>query len=144
LPRLAVAGLLVLVPLQFAYFAHDYFTGYPVRSGTRFESNRREAIPHVMSRVPPGSGRPIFLAEDVLWIEEYWQFYAIAEHREDLARSASLFNPRERWTMTPGSIVLTSVDRERHDPRAAASGARSVETVLDPDGSEAFTIFEKN
>ena len=143
LPRLLAAGLLVLVPLQFAYFAHDYFTSYPERSGLRFESNRRDAIPHVMSRVPRGSARPIYVAGDILWVQQYWQFYAIAEHREDLAPRAVFFNPREPWAVPKGAVILTSADRERHDPRASAAGASRVETILDPDGSEAFTIFEK-
>jgi hypothetical protein len=96
-----------------------------------------------MSRVPRASARPIFLAADIQWIDVYWQFYAIAGHREDLTQSPRLFYPRETWTMPKGAIVMTTVDHERHDPRAAAAGAARLETVRDADGSEAFDIFER-
>jgi 4-amino-4-deoxy-L-arabinose transferase-like glycosyltransferase len=143
LVRVAAACLLALMPLQFAYFYTDYFTGYRTRSADWFERNIRGALEEIIAREPPSGGRPVYLADDILWIDWYWKFYAIKLGRNDLADRSISFNARAAWEMPPSSIVLTSYDPPRHDALARAAAATEVRTLTEPDGEPSFTIFEK-
>jgi 4-amino-4-deoxy-L-arabinose transferase-like glycosyltransferase len=140
--RLAGVCLLTLMPIQFAYFAFDYFTAYRERSGAWMEHNMRGALTEVMAGTAQADDRRIYLAQDIPWADEYWRFFAIANRREDLLDRASQFDPAAAWTMPPRSLILTTYDPKRHHPLAAAAGARQVATVSDADDVMWFSIFQ--
>jgi len=141
--RTAGVLLLALMPLQFAYFAFDYFTDYRRRSGGWMEHNVRGALTEVMAATRPSDPRPIYLASNIPWADEYWRFFAIANRREDLLGRALQFDARAAWTLPPRSVILTQHDPARHDPRASAAGAKHVSTINDADDAASFSIFER-
>jgi hypothetical protein len=142
--RIAGVCLLAMMPVQFAYYAFDYFGDYRRRSGGRMEHNLRGALTEVMAEAAPADDRRIYIASDIAWADDYWRFFAIANRREDLLDRASLFEPSAApWTMPPGSVIVTTYDPVRHDPRAAAAGARQVATVRDADDLVSFSIFQR-
>jgi len=82
--QIAGVALLVLVPMQFAYFAYDYFTAYRIRSSTWFEGNLRGALEEVIAGEGSTPGRMTYLSEDIPWIDAYWRFYLMKHGRTQL------------------------------------------------------------
>ena len=50
--RAGLAVLLIAMPVQFAAFSADYFSGYRVRSSYWFEENLREAVDATLAQRP--------------------------------------------------------------------------------------------
>jgi len=141
--RAAAFGLLALMPLHFGYFCFDYYHGYRLRSASWFDRNMQGATGAIIARAGTTSEPHIYLADNILWLDWYWRFYTIKNHREDLLTRASEFDPRERWAIGSPSVVLTPYDPPRHDPRAREAGATAVETIREPDGEPSFSVFER-
>jgi hypothetical protein len=139
--RMTCAGLLMLMPVQFAYYGFDYFHDYRRRAGGWMEHNRRAAWTRAMDAAGSARDDRVYLAANIPWAAEYWRFFAIANHREDLLDRASLFNPAAAWMMPSRSVILTTYDPARHDAPASAVGARVVATVSDEDDVKSFSVF---
>src|SRR5437764_1418685 len=75
--RVAAICLLAMMPVQFAYYAVDYFTDYRRRSGGWMEHNMRGALTQVMRRTGVADGQRVYIASDIAWADEYWRFFAI-------------------------------------------------------------------
>jgi 4-amino-4-deoxy-L-arabinose transferase-like glycosyltransferase len=141
--RAVAIGLLVLMPLQFGYFGFDYFHGYRLRSASWFDRNMQGATETIIARAGTTDERRIYLADNIPWLDWYWRFYTIKNHREDLLDRGSEFDPRERWSIGSPSVVLTPYDPPRHDQRARDANATAVQTIREPDGEPSFSVFEK-
>jgi 4-amino-4-deoxy-L-arabinose transferase-like glycosyltransferase len=141
--RAAALCLIVLMPLQFGLFYFDYFHGYRIRSASWFDRNIRGAAETIVARAGDARDRRIYLADNIQWLDWYWRFYTLKQHREDLLERTSEFDPRARWAIDSPSVVLTPYDPPRHDAHARDAGAIPVATIREPDGEPSFSIFEK-
>ena len=94
LGRAIACGLVALVPLQFAFFARDYFNDYRLRSSSWLGGNLRGALETLIdidrrSR-PPRIYFSILASTGGLmdtrnrWMDAYWKFYLIKHGRQDL------------------------------------------------------------
>lgn len=151
LPRLAAAGVLGAMTIQFAYFSADFFTRYRAHAGHfDTEGNQRivwEAVADEATRrqVPAiymGSVGPYGFAD------LYWQFYATKRNRLDLlsrtTADPTLDLQRVR-ALPPLSLVVTSPSPEIDDAltRLTTAGeVRSRKLLVAPDGRSKFWLIE--
>jgi 4-amino-4-deoxy-L-arabinose transferase-like glycosyltransferase len=145
--RVAAVLLLLSMPLQFAYFARDYFTDYQVRAASRFDPiGVRELVDQVAAldnatRVPG-----VFLNHDLDDKSVRWLFYLLKIGRMDLwdrtgVFIAEAFDPR---TVPPNSLLVLYAN-DPHLPRLLASGACSmVMTVAGVSGTPSAAILRRN
>ena len=94
--------LLLTLPVQFAYFAHDYFTDYQSRAADRIDPiNFAEAAKIVLG---PGSSTALprfYLSESLDDGEARWRFYLAKYHREDVWDRTWVLAPsaRHHWSV---------------------------------------------
>jgi 4-amino-4-deoxy-L-arabinose transferase-like glycosyltransferase len=107
--RLAGVILLIAMPVQFAYFCHDYFTDYRARSAFWFDpANFRGVAEYLIAdsaTVPPAR---IYLREDLDDVVARWRFYLAKHRREDLLTRTSLFagTSLDVAHLSPGSFLV--------------------------------------
>lgn len=103
LVRAAAAVLVIAMPLQFTYFANDYFTGYRVRAANWLDPiNADEIAKEVIARDGAGGVPRIYLSESLDDIEARWRFYLAKYDRGDLWRRT--------WIVDAGVRHMWSVD----------------------------------
>jgi hypothetical protein len=77
--------LLIAMPVQFAYFCHDYFTDYQARSAFWFDPvNFRGVAEYLVARSETVSPPRIYLRDDLDDVVARWRFYLAKHRREDL------------------------------------------------------------
>lgn len=110
--RPSVIALLIAMPLQFAWFAFDYFGDYRVRSVPQFEYNIRGAIEEIVALHDRAPGARLYLNEDVLFIDAFWEYYLRLLNRGDLRGREIMFNSGHGLPekIDPGSLILTDVN----------------------------------
>jgi len=74
--------LLLLLPLQFAAFARDFFGPYRARSTEWFGGNIRGAIEAVLDDVQTGAPSVVYISSDIPWVDAYWRFYTMARGQQ--------------------------------------------------------------
>lgn len=132
--RVVAAILVASVAIQFATFHRYYLDQYPVRVGTWFGGNVRDAVLEGLK----GSG-PVFLSANIPMIGRYWAFYSPAGQA---ARTPNYF--LEPPTDAPaGARAVCRIADPACGSLGPASGWQRVAGVHELSGEESFTIFER-
>jgi hypothetical protein len=142
--RTLVIAALLIVPVQFWQYAHDYFTEYRSRASETFRGNRRGGLEYIIERDRVENTPAIYLSGEIEGIEAYWNLYLVKHHREGLRSRTVIYGGDTHMdirTMPQGSAVMVIAN----DPRTEAlrqAGELTLETVItDPSGRPAFAIF---
>jgi hypothetical protein len=143
--RAAGVVLLVLIPVQFAYFAYDYFTAYRIRSSMWFERNLRGALEEVIVRERTAPGRSLYLSEDVLWIDAYWQFYLMKHGRAQLLEHTVYFRPAslDIRSVPRGALIVGAFGEPTLERLAQSGELGRLSVVVEPNDTPSFVIFER-
>ena len=145
--RAIAAGLLMLVPLQFAYFCTDYFTGYRQRAALWFGNNLPGAMERLIAMEPPDTGRRVYISDAIPHSEWYWAFYLAKHHRTDLLARTERFDswkPPHAESLLPGTLLLSTIDDAREAALTATGQIQRVVTSYDPDGTPFFGVLERS
>ena len=145
--KMARAGLVVLLiamPVQFAAFSADYFSGYRVRSSYWFEENLREAVDATLARDHDTPAPEIRINAAIPFVEYRWKWYLTMYGRKDLlARTViSDVNPRAIEDLRPGSLLLTHRSDDVRE-RSMTEGLQQVAAVVEPTGEPSFLVLTK-
>lgn len=100
--RAAAVVLLAAMPIQFAYFAHDYFTAYQFRSANWIDPVNFDVVTRdVVARDAVASVPRIYLSERLDVGEARWRFFLAKYRREDLWARTWIVNPAARtvWSV---------------------------------------------
>ena len=142
----AAAGLIVM-PLQFGYFLHDYFTDYRLNSFGWFGWNLKGAVSQVIAISGERPVPAVYLGSNIAYGRERWQFYLAVDGCEDLLARTHVFDASVRIADIPrGSLVIARPeDGEVRDPRLQSAPARKIADITEPFGDRltSFVIFER-
>lgn len=115
LVRVAATVLLLAMPLQFAYFAADYFGSYRLRSANWLDPINFDAVARdVIERDATAPVPRIYLNEALDDVEARWRFYLAKYRREDLWQRTWIFDSpvRNAWSINarllPAPLVETA------------------------------------
>jgi hypothetical protein len=148
--RIALAGLMGLVVIQFATFHSDYLGEFQARGSADVEGNVRGAFESVIDRTRQQEVPAIYLGKigPYYYGELFWKFYLIKHHREDLLQRTVAdmeFKPERVRTLPAGSLVITSPTRQidqQIDALAASGVVQGRELLKAPDGAPIFWILQ--
>jgi len=160
LVRVATVLLLVSLPLQFAYFAHDYFTDYRIRAAARIDPINLREVARSLFAGEWGPIPRVYLGEALDDGVARWRFYLGKYGRDDLLAHTWTIDPPARnvWnvlqpvpmmpvrddTIPPGSVFLLNAN----DPGMAelVGDGRCCELVREvraPSGAPASLLIRK-
>jgi 4-amino-4-deoxy-L-arabinose transferase-like glycosyltransferase len=159
--RVGTVLLLMSLPVQFAYFAHDYFTDYRIRAAARIDPvNFREVARSVFADDSSKSIPRFYLSEALDDGVARWRFYLAKYGRDDVLMRTWILDPpaRNMWsvlepvptvpvhddTIPPGSLFLLNAN----DPGMAqlVGEGRCCELVREvraPSGAPASLLIRK-
>jgi 4-amino-4-deoxy-L-arabinose transferase-like glycosyltransferase len=142
---LAIVAIAAL-PLQFAYFYHDYFTDYRIRSSPWFELNIRGAVDQILARADEEPVPTVYLSTAIPYVALYWKFYLIKHHRLELLDRAVPFDLStvNVDTAPVRSLILTLVSDDVAKSLARSGSVKQIAVITEPDGAPAFAIFERS
>jgi hypothetical protein len=153
LGRAAACLVLALMPVQFVWFAHDYFTDYRVRSSlwlggnlrgaleTLIDMDRQDHPPHIYFSVLASTSGLMDIRNR--WMSTYWQFYLIKHGRLDLldrTRSLGLANVRD---MPAGSLVLANVGETNAEALIRSGELKTVRLIPEVQDAPFFAILRR-
>jgi hypothetical protein len=151
--RVAVAGLLLVMPLQFASFWSDYFGPYRERVSFWLGGNVRGVLEDVITRVEPGSATPVYFAPlkaaagNLDWrngfLDSYWQFYVLKHRRTDLRDRAVSVEENALPSVAPGSIVVSNVENVAVGELVKTGTLREVARINEIDGRPFFIVLQR-
>jgi 4-amino-4-deoxy-L-arabinose transferase-like glycosyltransferase len=144
--QFAAAVLLLSMPIEFAYFAHDYFTAYRVRSATWFDPiDFRDVAEYLIREIPTGRGPAVYFSQDLDDVAPRWRFYMAKYGRGDLAARTHYFSiARFDMTQVPGGSLIVFYGNDPNVPALVASGTYSVaKKIVDVAGGNSATILRK-
>jgi len=151
--RAAVAGLLLIMPVQFASFWTDYFGPYRERVSFWLGGNIRGVLEDVVQRVEPGSATPVYFAPlkagagNLDWrngfLADYWQFYALKHQRIDLRDRARAIDEKDLEAAAPGAIIVSNVDNAAISEFVKAGTLREVARINEIDGRPFFIVLQR-
>lgn len=151
--RLVVGCVLLLVTVQFCYFAADYFTDYRSRSSFWLGGNLRGALEELIDREQRDHTPRIYFSKlastggvlDIRnrWMGTYWKFYLIKRHREDLLERSGPFDPQNVRAVSSGSLVLANVGDAPTDALVRAGELKRVSLIPEVNGPPFFTILQR-
>ena len=143
--RAAGVVLLVLVPLQFAYFAYDYFTDFRLRSSVWFGGNLRGALEEVIAREGHLPGRGPYLSEEIPWIHAYWRFYLVKHHRTELLENAVYFRPAslDVQSIPRSALVVGRFGEPTLESLVQSGELHQLSVVVEPNDTPSFVICER-
>ncbi len=135
--------LLAAMPLQYAFFSHDYFNDYQIRSSARFDPINFRGVAESILAITP-SPAAIYLSRNLDDGAARWRFYAAKHGREDLLPRTRYFDPETQDArQAPVGSVLVLYQSDPSVPRLA-EGAWSVATaVVDARGVPSAVVMRK-
>jgi 4-amino-4-deoxy-L-arabinose transferase-like glycosyltransferase len=138
--------LVAAIPLQFARFAADYFGDYRIRSIPWFDNNVRGALADVVARAPAGHAPEVYLSADIPFVDRYWMLYVTQWGRPDLLGRPVYPETRHMDVsrMPHGSLVLLYTSDLSRSELLKAGGLRVTPAGVEPNGTSAFSLLEKN
>lgn len=145
--RVFAIALIVLLPLNFAFFLAHYFGPYRGYSAAAFRYNHRDGLAAIIERVPRDQPVHIFLtAGRDRWMDAYWRLQLAESHREDLLQRTTYFDSTQAMTpeIPPGSLVLVSVDDKDLLDRAKAGQFSEVMHADEPADEPVFFLLRRN
>ncbi len=144
--RLIAVSLVAAMPLQFAFFARDYFTHYQFRSAYYFDpSNFREIAEYVIAADAADPAPGVYLSRQLDDASARWRFYVTKHGREGLLPRTRYFDGDglDLGPIASGSLVVFY----ENGPKLAdllAIGKWSVErTIVEPSGGATSVILKK-
>jgi 4-amino-4-deoxy-L-arabinose transferase-like glycosyltransferase len=143
--RAACAGLFVWMAVQFDGFYRDYLTEYPRRASFWFDGNHPGAFEPIVGQHGREDRRLIYLSAGMPRIREHWKLFLLSRGRTDLLTRTVFFNQQDfrLSSVRPGSILLTGADDAVERSFLKMVAVQAVAHITEPDGSPAFTIFER-
>jgi 4-amino-4-deoxy-L-arabinose transferase-like glycosyltransferase len=143
--RVLAIGLLALLPWQFASFYRDYFGDYRVRSAEWFAPNVRDGVEQILSLDDPLQPARVYLDLEIGNIENYWRFYLIKHHRDDLLARTTFFRSDsvDVNAMPDRSLVLTEQKAVWRQPHTARGTLAKVSDIREPDGGSIYVLLER-
>jgi 4-amino-4-deoxy-L-arabinose transferase-like glycosyltransferase len=144
--RRCAAALLVLIPLQFAFFLHEYFTNYRGEAAFWFEFNHRGAVELMIDRAEREQIPAFYLSTgDDPIAAAYWRFALIKRHREDLLARTVGYDPGtlDVAGVPRGSLLMTRRDNAEMERRVAAGELRAVAEVQEIADPPQFMIVQR-
>jgi hypothetical protein len=147
--QMIALGLLAIVPVQFAAFYADYFTGYQVRSSLVFSGNIRGALEEAIREAREGQAKTIYLGRVGPYNKGglYWRFYAAKQRATDMtAIDAGTFESDAVLKLAPGSIVVTNAGEGPTEGTINAlvdAGEFSKTVVKEPDSTPTFFVLRR-
>ncbi len=107
LVRTGAMALIIAMPVQFAYFAYDYFGAYRLRAANWIDPiSFDDVATHVMARDATAAVPRIYLSEAFDVGEARWRFYLAKYQRDDLWQRTWLVNPVAQTTWSVGARLL--------------------------------------
>jgi 4-amino-4-deoxy-L-arabinose transferase-like glycosyltransferase len=148
-PGRIVAALLILsIPVQFLFFARDYFADYQSRSGYRLDSaNMRDVAAYVIASDRSAPVPAVYLSKDLgTGKSVQWKFHLVKNQREDLWRRTQYFDP---GTFKPrdvpsGSLLVLDVGNPRLNDLLGPAGCSIAHVVNDVANGPSATILRRN
>jgi 4-amino-4-deoxy-L-arabinose transferase-like glycosyltransferase len=143
--RAVCAALFVWMVVQFDGFYRDYLTDYPIRASFWFDGNHPGAFEPIVRQHPRDDRRLIYLSSELPRIKEHWKLYLLGRGRKDLLARTVFFNQQDfrLAAVRPGSLLLTGADDPVERSFLKMVAVQAVAHIAEPDGSPAFTIFER-
>ena len=139
-------GLFVWMAVQFDGFYRDYLTEYPLRASFCFDGNHPGAFEPIVRQHAPDD-RQIHLSEQWAAANQRTTGSCISSARDAETCSHARCFSRSRtcaWRSSrPGSLLLTGADDPVERSFLKMAAVRAVAHITEPDGSPAFTIFER-
>jgi 4-amino-4-deoxy-L-arabinose transferase-like glycosyltransferase len=153
LGRVIAACVLMWAPIQFSYFAADYFNDYRIRSGFWLGGNLRGALEDLIDRQQREGAPRIYFSTLAStdgrmdtrnrWMDAYWKFYLTKHRRQDLLERTEHFDPVQVKAIPPGSLVLANVGNVTTDSLVAAGDLKQVRVIPEVHGQEFFAILRR-
>src|SRR4029077_1319999 len=145
--RAAAAALLVSVPLQFAFFFHDYVTDYQIRSAYWFDpGDFRDVADRLMATASSREVPAIYVSNAVDEASPRWRFFLTTHGREELWPRTRFFSRQnlDVASVTAGSLlVLYPFDPQLADLVGPGKCCTIVHRVTAIGGAEAAVIVAK-
>jgi 4-amino-4-deoxy-L-arabinose transferase-like glycosyltransferase len=146
--RIVAALLILAVPMQFASFARDYFTGYQIRSAYRFDSMNFRGVAGSVTASDASARVPAVYLSDDLGEDKtvQWKFHLLARQRPDLWERTryfvlAAFNPDD---MPSGSLLVLAANNPRLNELLGPGRCSLVNVVNDVSGGPAAAILRRN
>ncbi|MBI2085765.1 glycosyltransferase family 39 protein [Candidatus Daviesbacteria bacterium] len=143
LAKILVLILIISVPIQFAFFLHDYFNDYRTRSYVWFDYDILGVQDAVLSEENIKSAKTIYFDNRIYYYtDRYWRFNLIKHNREDLFSKTFFFDPLTlgQAVFNPNSIVVTRFDHIGN-LSTQISSLRLARSISEPDGTTSFYIY---
>jgi 4-amino-4-deoxy-L-arabinose transferase-like glycosyltransferase len=143
--RVAAICLLLFLPLQFIPFYLDYMGAYRSRSSAWFEKNMRRTFEQLIPRERPGDTTPVYLCDNVRWIDSYWNLYLVKSRREDLLARTVYVSPQQldAAAMPAGTVVVSKAADPVVNGFMKSGSLHKVATISELDGTPSFLITER-
>ncbi len=139
--------LLLSIPLQFAFFARDYYADYQARSALRYDPvGFRDVADHVMAIDASARVPGVYLSDDMDDKSVRWKFYMLKNNRLDLwDRTKYFIGAKFDPASVPTGSLLVFYATDPHVPQLLASGATSpVMTITGKSGSPSAVVLRRN
>jgi 4-amino-4-deoxy-L-arabinose transferase-like glycosyltransferase len=151
--RCVAIGLLVLMPVQFALFVHDYFGDYRQRSAPWLGGNFDGALDALSARAEQQHAPAVYLAtlratnglQDIRnrWVEAYWQFCLLRHRREDLLAKTVRWDGQSADAIPVRALALANIGDVPTGALVRAGKLRPVVTIPEVHGDPFFVILER-
>ena len=151
--RLVAVGLVALMPIQFALFAHDYFGDYRLRSAPWLGGNLRGALDSLSARAEQEHAPAVYFATlratsgllDIRnrWMDSYWKFCLLEHGRQDLLQRTVRWDGQSIAGMPSGALVLANVGDVPTGALVRAGALKSVQLIPEVKGDPFFVVLER-
>lgn len=151
--RLIAMALLVLMPLQFAMFARDYFGDYRERSAPWLGGNFHAALDALSARAEQRRAPAVYIAtlrstsgiHDIRnrWFGAYWQFCLTMRGRQDLLTKTVRWDGQSVAGMPAGTVALANIGDVPTEALVRAGQLKVVDTIPEVRSDPFFVILER-
>jgi hypothetical protein len=146
--RILAALLILSMPVQFLFFARDYFADYQSRSGYRLDSANMRAVAAYVIDVDRSAPVPaVYLSKDLgTGKSVQWKFHLVKNKREDLWErtqyfDAGTFRPGD---VPPGSLMVLDFGNPRLNDLLGPARCSIAHVVNDVANGPSATILRRN
>lgn len=144
-----VAALLILsVPVQFIFFARDYFSDYQSRSGYRLDSaNMRDVAAYIIASDRTARVPAVYLSKDLGTGESVqWKFHLVKDHRTDLWERTHYFEDDTVAlnAIPSGSLLVLDIHNQRLNGLVGGAGFSMAHVVTDVTNAPSAAILRRN
>jgi hypothetical protein len=127
---LAAVAAVMAVVVQFGVFYADYVGGYRTRTSFWFGGNLPGALTTVIEKDPVA----ILLSREIPYVDAYWRFYAIANHRPDLIDRVGYVDGATLPEATSGTAIVCASTPQSCAAIRASADWRLTAAIDEPNG----------